>query len=366
VNVSVEPMPLPLYCPAPRFWVRGSNTRNALRIRQTAEDRQFGIAAVTEVCRRLAARLQIIGRFARRGRFLHLRRALIVVVALYAGPLGAQPIPIASRQGNQTFHAKVDEAARAFANEPAFKRIAPEKRLALVEFVVGNVLFVATHEMGHALIAEMGLPVLGREEDAADEFAVLTALQHGEKDFSDRVLIDSAEGWFMDARRDKKIGDKPTYYDQHGVNEQRGYQIVCLVFGSNPVRFKELADETKLPDDRRRTCAWDYDTASRSWEAVLAPHRRVADQPEAQIQVKYEDAKGELEVYAQTFRAIRFLEAITDLAAGRFAWRYPITMEMRTCGEVDARWTNATRTLYICYEMAQDFANLYRDYAQRR
>jgi hypothetical protein len=234
----------------------------------------------------------------------------------------------------------------------------------LVEFVVGNLLYVATHEMGHAVISEMDLPVLGREEDAADEFAVLTALQHGEKDFSNRVLVEAAEGWFMDARRAKKEGDPPTYYDEHGLSEQRGYQIVCLMVGSDPARFKELADETKLPDDRRQTCVWDYDTASRSWDKVLAPYRRAPDQPKQKIEVIYQEGKDTLDIYAQMFRALRFLEIIAELASERFAWRDPIVMEMRSCGEVGARWTIPRRTLHICYEMAQDFAELYRDYRQ--
>ena len=289
---------------------------------------------------------------------------LLALVGLDAAPLGAQPTT--SQHGRGSLEAKIDHAARAFATEPSLQHVAPEKRQALVEFVVGNLLFVATHEMGHALVSEMALPVLGREEDAADEFAILTALQHGQRDFSDRVLIEAAEGWFMDARRDKRIGDAPTYYDQHGLNQQRGYQIVCLLIGSDPVRFKELADETSLPDDRRRTCAWDYDTASRSWDAVLAPHRRAADQPKVQIDVGYGAAEGALKVYAETFRALGFLEIIADLAADRFAWRAPIVMEMRSCGQVGARWTIPTRTLHICYEMAQDFAHLYRDYARSR
>jgi hypothetical protein len=294
--------------------------------------------------------------------------ALLVFLGLGTPALHAQAAPPAPQplQAKQSFRAKIDEAARALASEPRLKRVPPQKRQALVEFVLGNLLFVATHEMGHAVISEMQLPVLGREEDAADEFAVLTALMHGEKGFSDRVLIDAAEGWFMDARREKKDGDTPTFYDQHGLSQQRGYQIVCLMVGSDPVRFKELADEIKLPDDRRRTCAWDYDTASRSWETLLAAHRRATDQPKQKIEVIYQDSKGKLDIYAQTLRGLRFLERIAELAADRFAWQAPIVMEMRSCGDVGARWTIPTRTLHICYEMAQDFAELYRDYAQGR
>jgi hypothetical protein len=39
-------------------------------------------------------------------------------------------------------------------------------------------LFVLLHETAHALVSEMGLPVLGREEDAADAYATVT-MPHG-------------------------------------------------------------------------------------------------------------------------------------------------------------------------------------------
>ena len=45
-------------------------------------------------------------------------------------------------------------------------------------------------------ISEMALPVLGREEDAADAFAIVTGLKLGSA-FSDRVLTESARGWFL-------------------------------------------------------------------------------------------------------------------------------------------------------------------------
>jgi hypothetical protein len=119
--------------------------------------------------------------------------------------------------------------------------------VALVEFVVGNVLFVATHEMGHALLSEMKLPVLGGEEQAADDFAILTALKHGERDFSDRILIEAAKGWFVSGRRDKKRSHPPTIMSGMALDLRRGYRIVCLMIGADPVKFKALAEETMLP-----------------------------------------------------------------------------------------------------------------------
>jgi len=52
-------------------------------------------------------------------------------------------------------------------------------------------LFVLTHELGHALIGEMDLYVLGSEEDAADTFAVTRMIDIG-TDVSDHVLVQAA------------------------------------------------------------------------------------------------------------------------------------------------------------------------------
>jgi hypothetical protein len=205
-------------------------------------------------------------------------------------------------------------------------------------------------------LLDMNLPTLGGLEQAIDDFAILTVLKLGEKDFSDRVLIEAAKGWFTNAGREGETSSTPAYYGRHGLNERRANRIACLMVGADPARFGALAEETSLPKGLLRTCGWDYDAMSRSWEKALTPARPVAGQPKTQIEVKYAAATGTLEVYAQMFRNLRFLETIAALAADRFAWRAPIAMEMRSCGSADATWTSATRTLHICYEMAQDFA----------
>ena len=247
-----------------------------------------------------------------------------------------------------------------------FKQLSPRERSAGIEFLIGNMLFVVAHEMGHAVISELKLPVLGREEDAADTFAIIAALTGVANNFSYRVLEETAKGWFWTARRDKRQGATAAHYDRHALDEQRAYQIVCLMVGSDPVRFKALGDAMKLPEERRRTCGWDFDTAAQSWATLLTPHRRAFDQPKTTIEVSYGEAKGELEVFAQWFRSIRFLEIFADLFAERYAWPAPITLEMRSCGEPGARWTVPRRQVHICYEMAQEFAELFREYGREQ
>ena len=300
-----------------------------------------------------------------------LTRALLVFIALSGQPLLAQPfraqtVPPGSPspEARQSFQARIDEQARLLTSDPRLQGISQDRQRTLVEFVVGNVLFAAIHELGSALLLEANLPAVTGAEQAADDFAVLTVLELGKKHFSDRILIESAKGWFTSARGEKSARSTPNYYDRHHLNVRRAYRIVCLMVGADPVRFAALAEETTLSGKVRRTCGWDYDRASRAWESVLMPHRPAADRPKARIDVIYRAVAGELEVYAQVFRNLRFLEAIAELAADRFAWRAPIVMEMRRCGEAGAAWTVPTRTLHVCYEMAQDLAELYRDSAQ--
>jgi hypothetical protein len=215
--------------------------------------------------------------------------------------------------------------------------------------------------LGHTTIGELDLPVLGREEDAGDSFASLTLI-HIKSEFSERVLAEAAKGWFMADRRDKKEGEPVVYYDEHGLNQQRAYQIVCYMIGADPVRFKGLAEETKLPKDRQQSCSDDYRKAAKSWGVLLQPHVRTADQPKTKIDVVYGEAKGTLEIAAQIARSIRLLDGVAAQSSELVAWPAPFSLEMQTCGFINAKWDQSTRKLTLCYELAQDFAELYRDY----
>jgi hypothetical protein len=216
--------------------------------------------------------------------------------------------------------------------------------------------------MGHVHFSEMKLPVLGREEDEADTFAAITMLRVG-TGFSERVLANASQGWFFSDRRNQQTGAKPLYYDEHDLSPQRAYQIVCLMVGSDPAKFKSLADDAKIPESRQQSCKRDYAKAVRSWDMVLAPYRRAADQPETKINVVYGDAQGNFEVFARSFRATRMLETVAERSASFYAWPAPFTMEMLSCDGPNASWDDETRRLKVCYQLPFDFAQLYQAYA---
>ncbi len=291
----------------------------------------------------------------------HILLLLPFVLTFASKPGFAQPT---LSEGEQ-LQARIEAAARAHAGDERYRGLSPKDRLGLAEFVAGNMLFVLLHEMGHAVVAEMGLPVLGKEEDAADAFAATRLITVG-SGFSDRVLTEAAKGWFMTDRRDKKEGDPVPPYDAHGLDLVRAYQIVCFMVGSNEDKFKTLADETKLPKDRQKSCTRDYDKAASSWGLALKAHLRTPDQPKTKIDVVYGEGKGDLDGFAQAARSIMLLEPLAQHAADLFAWPAPFTIEMQSCGFINAAWDPSTRRLTLCYELAEDFAELYRSYGVAR
>jgi hypothetical protein len=284
---------------------------------------------------------------------------LLLLLLVFVGltEAWAQPTPA----DFQRFKTRIDEAVRVLGNHPQLKGIPPDRREQLAEFVSGNMLFVLLHELGHATIGELDLPVLGKEEDAADSFASLTLI-HIKSEFSEHVLAEAAKGWFLADRRDSKEGEPVVYYDEHGLNQQRAFQIVCYMVGADPVRFKDLAAETKLPKDRQQSCSEDYRKAAKAWGVVLQPHVRAADQPQTKIDVVYGDAKGKLEIAAQMGRSIRLLDGVAAQSSALVVWPAPFSLEMQACGFINAKWNQPTHKLTLCYELAEDFAELYRDY----
>jgi hypothetical protein len=254
---------------------------------------------------------------------------------------------------------RVTDAARILANNPRFKNMPASQREKLVEFVVGNLIFALGHESGHAVMREMKIPVVSHEEDAADVFATLMALMCTDA-FADRVLANAALGWFLSDRRSRRNGVEMVYYDEHGIDLQRAFNIVCLMVGANMEKFRDMAAVAKLPNTRQLSCAEDYLSASWSWEQVLKPHQRKPDDPKTALNVVYGPGEGKYDLYAEVARRVKLLEAIADNLSDAYVWPAPISLEMQVCGNSGAFFQLRTKRVVVCYELAEEFADLYR------
>jgi Putative metallopeptidase len=67
-------------------------------------------------------------------------------------------------------------------------------------------------------------------------------------------------------------------------------------------------------------------------------------------------------LYAQGFRSVRLLVTVAERAADQLAWPTPFALEMKSCGFINAQWISSDHKLTVCYELAADFGELYRDF----
>jgi hypothetical protein len=129
--------------------------------------------------------------------------------------------------------------------------------------------FIIAHEMGHALVHELDLPVTGREEDAVDGFAAYLLADNPK--FGPSTALSAAI--FFDAYRQLrgKLKDAD-FADEHSILEQRIYQFMCWVYGSDPATFRSLVGRGGLPRARAARCGDEWRQLEHSWDRLLAPH----------------------------------------------------------------------------------------------
>lgn len=286
------------------------------------------------------------------------------LLVLFAEPAAiAQPVTEVHKARKVELEQRVLDIVHMFQNDPRYNRgKTPQQIQDGVEFVTGNVLFVLAHETGHALISVFEIPVIGREEDAADALATVVALKMGNS-FADRVVVNAARGWFLGDQRDKKEGVPTAFYDEHGLDLQRAYYIVCLMVGGARDKFTGLANEVKLPKERQNTCQFDFSNASWSWEEVLKPHMRKPEDPKTKIEVKYAPTV-EYATLSELGQKLQILESVAEWLSEDFAWKTPISLEMQECGSPGARWLPRSKQIIICYEIIREFVQLHRSYGQ--
>lgn len=128
-------------------------------------------------------------------------------------------------------------------------------------------VFTFLHEFGHALVGELDLPITGRGEDAADEYATLRLASAGE--LGQKAALAGAR-WFDIMRKDPS--HKNTFYDSHSFDEQRVVAITCLLYGKEPTGYTNLMKSLKIPPDRLAKCRRDFPLRERAWNAMLGKY----------------------------------------------------------------------------------------------
>lgn len=133
------------------------------------------------------------------------------------------------------------------------------------------VRFVFLHEIAHAVIDQYKLPVAGNEEDAADRASAYINL----KELGDegvRAVYAAADAFAIESKQSDN--SKRNLADEHLLREQRFYNSLCMIYGSDPEKHNKIVADNYLPKERAVRCKGEYQRAVDSWINLLGPWRK--------------------------------------------------------------------------------------------
>lgn len=195
------------------------------------------------------------------------------------------------------------------------------------------ILHIIAHETGHAVLREFDLPILGPEEDIAEDFATA---------FVYLTLPDQAEA-IIEARaaQHRADGETPGPFSEYRADAQRAGRMICLLYGFDPDRFAGLADRQAMDADARSTCADMAPEVLRSWRRTLAP---LWIDPDARITEVGFRVDPALQRQAEANRDL-INTALGILA--RIDWHSRVTLDLSQC-DGTAGWRRNGREIYVC------------------
>lgn len=157
------------------------------------------------------------------------------------------------------------------------KAVAPENFTPAMLNVWGN-QFILGHEMGHALIHQLNLPLTGLEEDSADGFATFFTLN--DKDTGPNAALGAAV--LFDAIGSKKPNlTLEDFSSDHAVILQRVYNFLCAALGSDPKGLSSLVSDGYVPEQRAFLCGKEWAQLNYGWRTMLAPYATDSTKSEA-------------------------------------------------------------------------------------
>ena len=135
--------------------------------------------------------------------------------------------------------------------------------------IVGPAVEVFLHEVGHAIFNLLKVPILGREEDAADQVADYLIL-HLDDDIARQVV--TGVGYMYAHEMQSQTPGLQQFANVHGLSAQRFYNLLCMAYGKDPKLFGDVVERGYLPESRAETCEDEYKQVDYAFRKLIYPY----------------------------------------------------------------------------------------------
>lgn len=214
-------------------------------------------------------------------------------------------------------------------------------------FVEANILSIFYHELGHAVIDLLQVPIYGQEEDAADVMAVMLINNLFEEESAQSIAYDSGFGFINDPQQTEEVA----YWDLHGPDEQRFYNHVCLFYGANPEQRQGLAEDLQLPRERADTCMEEFAQADASWSAIFDEMTSL----QSADSLIFTKGSGKT-----TATLNRLLALEVDNINAEFGLPEEVEVIVDSCGEANAFYDPQVVSITFCSEFVPHLESLFQ------
>jgi hypothetical protein len=140
-----------------------------------------------------------------------------------------------------------------------------------IDALVGPLLDTCLHEFAHAIFDMLQVPVLGREEDAADQVSAYIMLNLGKAE-ARRLIAGASYAYKTEAEAATAPPTVKHFANVHGTPAQRFYNLLCIAYGADPQLFSDIVEKDYLPKERAEDCKNEYRQVAHAYETLIGQH----------------------------------------------------------------------------------------------
>ncbi len=144
-----------------------------------------------------------------------------------------------------------------------------ETGVSIIDATMDAIMHTLFHEFAHALIYTYKIPVIGKEEDAADGLASVLLIEYFEN--GAEIAISAADLFELENKDIEVLGEED-FWGEHSLDIQRFYSTLCYVYGSDAQKYSILKKDAGFSEEKAEICIEDYERLSKIWLKLLTPY----------------------------------------------------------------------------------------------